>query len=513
MQNENRGTPLLVGHRVPIHCAAPPGAAVFLLMAAGLLAAPPPWPPESSSCSECRQSTVLEQPSCPGNQQVTVTHNGGAGSITFDQFLDRLGDADNTTYVIAASDTPYVAGCRTVYIGSYGLNGKRTCVTIRGETGNREDVVIVGEDPAVDPDYWKSPQYGGPSPCNAGQFIQLFYCEHIVIADLTMRNFPAHMIKLDGGYSNGTAWYPRDVVLHNLELHDCGDQFIKGASGAAENPIGCADGLLSCSYIRYTDGLFRESTYETQGIDLHEGHNWVVRDNVFENIRIDKDAAHGGNGAAVLMWDRSDSILVERNLIINCNSAVKLGASWEDDGCNDMSAINNVVVYDDPDPRYRSENTFDVGVSVTRGMVAHNTVWNPAKDPAYSFAVCKTDYTFSNNLYLIGTTHRCAFESHNVQIADSSWFVSVGAFDFRPTTNRTAPSVGVTRDAAGVLRGDPPTVGAFEWAQDAVHSTVIRHRVPHVAGDRNAAVYDLRGRMVPRQRAGTDGAWIVRFRH
>lgn len=483
--------------------------AALLLGAAALPAALPSWPPDASSCTECRQNRVLEQVSCPDNQQITVTHDGGDGSITFAQFLDRLGDTDNTTYVIAASDTPYVAGCRSVYIGSYGVNGKRSCVTIRGETGDREDVIIVGEDPAVDPDYWKSSQYGGPSPCGAGQFLQLYYCEHIVIADLTLRNFPGHMIKLDGGYSNGRAWYPRDVVLHNLELHDCGDQFIKGASGADENPIGCADGLLSCSYIRYTDGLFPESSYETQGIDLHEGHNWVVRDNVFENIRIERDAAHGGNGAAVLMWDRSDSILVERNLIVNCNSAVKLGASWYDDGCDDMSAVNNVVIYDDPDPRYRSENTFDIGVSVTRGMVAHNTVWNPAKDPAYSFAVCKTDYTFANNLYLVGTTHRCASESNNSQIADSSWFVSVGAYDFRPATNRTAPSVGVTHDAAGIARGAPPTAGAFEWNPDGVRSFGRTHRAPFVAHTKGVAVYDLRGRVMRSGRARGYGAWIV----
>jgi hypothetical protein len=100
---------------------------------------------------------------------------------------------------------------------------------------------------------------------------------------------------------------------------------------------------------------------------------------------------------------------------------------------------------------------------VVNGMVAHNTVWNPAKDPAYSFAVCKTDITFANNLYLLGTTHRCASQTDNVRIADSTWFASVGSYDFRPTQNRTAPSVGITEDAAGVTRGTPPTVGAFEY--------------------------------------------------
>lgn len=455
------------------------------------------WPPEPSTCQRVRDSLVLNNAACPGNTEIRVTHDGGNGSISFDQFLGQLGDADNETYVIAASDTPYVVGCQAVYIGSYGTGGKRTCVFIRGETGNREDVVLVGEDPAVNADYWKSSQYGGPSPCGVGQFMQFLYCEHVVVADLTMRNFPGHMLKLDGGMDGSEPWYVNHVTFHNLELHDCGDQMIKGASGADNQRIGAANGLLSCSYLHYTDGLFPESSYETQGIDLHEAHRWVVRDNVFENLRIEEGAAHSGNGAAVLMWDRCDSILVERNLMINCNSAVKLGASWYDDSCDHMSAVNNVVVYDDPDPRYEDQNTFDIGVSVVHGMVAHNTVWNPAKDAAYSFAVCKTDYTFANNLYLNGTVHRCASQENNVQIADSSWFESVGSYDFRLTENRTAPSVGVDVDLYGATRGSPPTVGAIEWGQGTVIPGHAGRQAAAVSGIGDGArVFDLRGRMV-----------------
>jgi len=457
------------------------------------------WPPDTAYCTQCRQSLVLNQSGCPGNQTVRVTHAGGGGAISFSQFLDQLPGSDNRTYVIAASDTPYVVGCRSVYIGSYGVSAKRTCVTVRGETGLREDVVLVGENPAVNPNYWKSSQYGGPSPCDAGQFLQLFYAEHIVIADLTMRNFPGHMLKLDGGYASGQAWYPRDIVFHNLELHDCGDQMIKGASGADQNPLGCVDGILECSYLHYTDGLNIESSYETQGIDLHEGHNWIVRDNVFERIRIQKTAAAASNGAAVLMWDRSDSIRVERNLMVNCNAAIKLGASWYDDSCDYMTAVNNLVIYDDPDSRYEVSNMFEIGMDVTAGGLHHNTIWNPAQSDAGTMFYCPSaSFPLENNAFFHGTTHRAAGARDNVKITDSTWFVSVGRGDYRPQQNVTMPAVGVSEDITRRTRANPPTVGAYEWVSSAVRAP-DGMRSPASRGQGGltaAAVYDLRGRVV-----------------
>jgi hypothetical protein len=462
-------------------------------------AAQPTWPPDSGFCTTCRDSLIINNPLFASNQQVRVTHDGGSGSISFSQFLNQVPTADDRTYLIAASDTPYVVGCRSVYIGSYGTNAKRSRIVIRGETGRREDVVLVGEDPAVDPDYWKSSQYGGPSPCGAGQFLQLYYCEHVVVADLTMRNFPGHMLKLDGGYSGGQAWYPRDVVFHNLQLHDCGDQMIKGASGADENPIGCADGILQCSYLHYTDGLNIESSYETQGIDLHEGHNWVVRDNVFEQIRIQKTAAHASNGAGVIMWDRTDSILVERNLFINCDAAIKLGASWYDDGSDWMWARNNVVIYDDPDSRYEVSNMFEIGRDVTNGYLHHNTIWNPAQpDNGTMFYCPNATFPFENNVFYHGSTHRAAGARDNVKIADSTWFVSAGAMDFRPAQQVTMPAAGVTEDVTRRTRGNPPTAGAYEWSSNPVRRSSGAPPAAHPrATARELRMYDMRGRVSP----------------
>lgn len=420
--------------------------------------------PGGCDCAESYRVNVVENPAFSSNEEIIVTHTGDGASISFAEFLDAVGTTDNRTYVIAASTQPYVVGCRSVLIGSYGGVDKRENIVIRGETGNREDVVIVGEDPAVDPNYWKSSQYGGPSPCAIGQFLQLYNAENIVVAHLTLRNFPGHMLKLDGGNNSGTYWYPKHILFHNLEMHDCGDQMIKGGA-PADALLSCAHGILECSYLHYTDGLFIESSYETQGIDLHEGRDWIVRDNVFENIRIQKTAAHASNGAAVLMWDRSDSMLVERNLIINCDAAVKLGASWYDDGCDYMIAINNIVVYDDPDDRYEAANIFEIGRDVDNGGYYHNTLWNPAQATNGTVVYCPNDaFPFENNLYLNGSLHRAAGARNNTKIEDASWFVDAAGYDFHLASDRTAPPIpAVSHDAECKTRNTPPSAGAFEF--------------------------------------------------
>jgi hypothetical protein len=465
----------------------------LVLVAAALAFSQPAWPPDSGFCTQCRSDLVLNNPAFSANQTVRVTPNGGSGSISFSQFLDQAGATDNRTYVIAASSQPYVVGCRSVNIGSYGLGAKRSCIIIRGETGRRGDVVLVGADPAASPDFWKSSQYGGPSSCGAGQFLQLYNVEHIVVADLTLRNFPGHMLKLDGNTEANQPWYPRDIVFHNLELHDCGDQMIK----AAGEPIGCADGVLECSYLHYTDGLNIESNYETQGIDLHESHNWIVRDNVFERMRIQKTAAHAGNGSGVLMWDRTDSILVERNLIVNCDAAIKLGATWYLDTCDYMTAVNNLVIYDDSDSRYdiSNVNMFEIGQDVTNGGLDHNTIWNPAQANTGTMFYCPNSvYPLRNNLFYHGTTRRAAGAANNTTVADSSWFVSVGSKDFRLTQNRTQPSVGVTQDIRRLARANPPTVGAYEFAPSAVVTGWITQHVGVVTEASSRRLFDVRGR-------------------
>ena len=49
--------------------------------------------------------------------------------------------------------------------------------------------------------------------------------------------------------------------------------------------------------------------------------DWTFSDNAFRNIR----GRNGGGRAALFIWVRSRNILVERNLIVNCDRGIALG--------------------------------------------------------------------------------------------------------------------------------------------------------------------------------------------
>jgi hypothetical protein len=379
-------------------------------------------------------------------------------------------------------------------------------------------VVLVGADPAVDPDFWKSAEYAGSSTCGIGQVIQIANAEHIVIADLTMRNFAGKMLKVDGGTDNGTPWHPKDIVFHNLELWDCGSQMIKGAG----DPLGSEDGILECSFLHYTDGLFAESSYETQGIDIHEGRDWIIRDNYFLNMR--QRTGLAGLGSAILMWDRCDSVLAERNLIVNCNFAIKFGASWYEDSSDAMVARNNLIIWDEPSTEWVGDNVFEIGQSVASGGCWHNTVWNITQNPGNALTVCSNDYSIANNLYVTGTLHRCTGQTNNLAV-DETWFADVAAYDLHLVENHTVPAVGdVLEDIEGNPRADPPSAGAFEYSPASV---LERGRGPGGASAfmvsrrgslvevrptglvRRIAAFDSRGRRIGEMAAAGGGAWRI----
>ncbi|OGJ88868.1 MAG: hypothetical protein A2268_09285 [Candidatus Raymondbacteria bacterium RifOxyA12_full_50_37] len=410
------------------------------------------WPPASCGCTEWHRQHVEEYAPCAANTLVKVSHLGGDGAINFMQFLNQLNKTDSTTYIIEASTQPYLLGCRMLTIGE---SAQRTCVMVKGETGRKEDVVLVGLDPATSPDYWKSSEYGGPSTCGVTNFLGLRNVEHFVIADLTIRNFPGKMIKIDGG----PGYFGKDIIMHNIDLWDCGSQMIKVA--AANGYVSSRDAVLECSFLHYSDALFEESTYETQGISIHAGVNWTIRYNHFLNMR-QGNWGDSYNSDAILIWN-DDSMFVYGNLIENCNMGARLGFSTS--GGNYMRAYNNIVVATDTDPRFSYGVAFEVGPNVTHGGVFHNTIWNPAA--AGSMSSCYNQIPVRNNLYFTGSINSGCSAADNVIIAGSSVFSSAGTNDFHVIQPHQAPFIPeVTVDIEGKPRHNPATAGAYEYPAD-----------------------------------------------
>src|SRR5262249_22609490 len=158
-------------------------------------------------------------------------------------------------------------------------------ITIRGATGNRDDVVIKG----------------GGMDGNLGQLgFQVLNAQDVTIADLSIGEVRTHAVQLQGEQGADR------VHLYNLHLFDTGQQFVKGDAGynTGRPPDGVDRGIVEYSLLEYTT-IGPKSGY-TNGVDIHRGTDWIIRFNVFKNIRVPRNAPRL-LGPAVLMWSQSES--------------------------------------------------------------------------------------------------------------------------------------------------------------------------------------------------------------
>lgn len=196
----------------------------------------------------------------------------------------------NTTIVVAAGTYQLTA---PLYI-----NGTFTNVGLRGATGNRDDVVVVGRgmtganDGGVPFGIWVGGDVRG-----------------VTIAHLTIRDVFNHPIILNAGTES--------PLLHNVRLVNAGQQFVKanpdGTGGGVDN------GIVEYSVIEYT--TTSRDDY-TNGVDVHSGNNWIIRHNLFRNIRAPQGQLAG---PAILMWNHATNSVVDGNTFINCHREIALG--------------------------------------------------------------------------------------------------------------------------------------------------------------------------------------------
>lgn len=172
-------------------------------------------------------------------------------------------------------------------------------VAIRGEQPDRDAVVLVGRG-------MSNPQYG-PVPYGiwAGDGV-----DGLLLANLTIRDFYLHPVILNGGVHR--------PHLYNVHLIDAGQQFLKSNPDATGK--GNDAGLVEYSVFEFTTA--GRDDYP-KAIDIHGATGWIIRHNLFRNIR----APEGVLGSpAVLAWRGSRNTTVEDNIFINCQREIVLGA-------------------------------------------------------------------------------------------------------------------------------------------------------------------------------------------
>jgi hypothetical protein len=199
-----------------------------------------------------------------------------------------------------------------------------TDVAIRGEAGDRDAVVLTGTG-------MSNPVTGDvPFGIWAGDDV-----DGLLVANLTLRDFNVHPIILNAGV--------RRAHLYNVRLLDAGQQFLK--SNPDRNGKGNDFGIVEYSVFEFTST--GRDDYP-KAIDLHGATGWIIRHNLFRNIRAPEGQL---NGPAVLAWRGSRGTIVEHNVFINCQREIVLGAEESTPHSHEGGVVQDNFVYREPGMR------------------------------------------------------------------------------------------------------------------------------------------------------------------
>ena len=258
-------------------------------------------------------------------------------------------------------------------------------ITIRGATGNYNDVIIKGTSPGM---------YGSSS---FGFFIN--NATNVTIADLTVGEVAHHAVQLNPpaiGAADG-------IRLYHCRFYDCGEQIIKGnyLVNQAGLPEGVKNGRIEYCVVEYTSwGPFDGYT---EGIDLHACENWTIQHNLLRNIRVHQNPYHT-HVPAILIWNNSKNVNVVSNTMINCDRGIAFGlvdqTTYSGFPEVDTGLICNNMIYRQQDSVFYD----DAGILAwdTRNVsILNNTILDeyfsyPAIE--YRFVKDNSNYVIANNL-------------------------------------------------------------------------------------------------------------------
>src|SRR5262249_35553225 len=159
----------------------------------------------------------------------------------------------------------------------------------RGATGKASDVVIKGDAVFDTSAPYTGSAIWGPGSGISGSIaygIYLSSVQGITIADLTFEDFVMHAIIIVAGVQS--------PFLHHVVMIDVGEQFLKanpdGMGGGVNN------GIVEYCTMEFTTGA--PNNY-TNGVDLITAKNWIIRNNLFKNIRTTNTLATTGGPVAL----------------------------------------------------------------------------------------------------------------------------------------------------------------------------------------------------------------------
>jgi hypothetical protein len=313
---------------------------------------------------------------------------------------------------LASNETIVIAPGTYVLTSTLYINGTYSNLTVRGATDNSDDVVLKG--PGM-----KNGSYGNvPYGIWTGGNVR-----NLTLANLTVRDVYYHPVILNAG-----TYAPR---LYNLHLINAGQQFVKG------NPdpqgVGVPDGIMEYSILEY-ETTSRDDY--TNGIDIHGGSNWIVRNNLFHNIKAPSGLLAG---PAVLMWNNSSGATIDGNTFVDCQREISMGLMDRGTPDNTAGIVRNNFVY-------RSSGILgDAGVLVADSantVVVNNTLLLSGTYPnAVEYRFSETTGTLiANNLTdakILARDGATGTVTNNVTTATGALFVSPATGDLHLKSTAT----------------------------------------------------------------------------
>jgi len=256
---------------------------------------------------------------------------------------------------------------------------RKTNITIRSASGDRAKVVLRGK--------------GWDSEAKDDDVLHIARCKGVTVADLSFTDCRSYGIKVEAENA------PTDIRIYNCRFKDIGVRAIKGSAGKDPN-VRAVKGSVRYCYFENTKippaGWLFGGDY-IAAIDMMALEDWTFSDNVFQNVK----GRNGGGRAAIFIWVRSRQIVVERNLIVNCDRGVAFGnpgQSTANVGAEQPAYVTGGVIRNNwiaGGPDCGIELWYASGIKVY-----HNTIWRPERNWSRGIRVGKgiSESEIVNNL-------------------------------------------------------------------------------------------------------------------
>lgn len=326
--------------------------------------------------------------------------------------------ADGTYQVASSSGYPYITASNMV---------------IRSASGNRDAVILTG-----------SGMYSS-SHVEIGLYL---VGDNITVADLTIRSVTNHAIATNSD----------NHLIHNVRIQDSYEQMIKGN----QSPSGSNNGVVQCSLFEYTAGVGPQ--FYIGGLDIHQGINWTVSDNVFYDIASPSRAVAEH---AIHFWNFSEDNVIERNMIVNCDRGIGFGLGSSP---NQGGIIRNNTIYNSGSGLF---SDVGIGLETSPNTKVYNNTINIEYPNAieYRFAAT-TGVEIANNLSNRAIKVRngaVANVYNNIENATAAYYVNLSIGDLHLTSAASAAidqGVDLGNDVTMDFDKNPRVSGSYDIGAD-----------------------------------------------